>query len=129
MTTIDTRNEEQARVQMETIAEMVKAYRAASEEDDNDAREEAERAIQEDPLEVSVRSTWVPPGEKMKAGEYLILLCTGGPAVRIVGEFNEHGEPTTAILEHQDWGTPWTPYHQADEAILLEYAGCFCFEG
>ena len=41
---------------------------------------------------------------------YEILLCTGGPAARIVGELNEDGEPTTARLEHQDWGTPWTEY-------------------
>lgn len=119
------RSQRQAIAQMASIAEMVEALRAAG--DNEDAREAAEQAIHESPLTVQVRSGWVSPGGKMEAEEYEILLCTGGPAVRIVGDLNEHSEPINAILEHQDWFTPWTPYHQADAEILLEYAGCFYF--
>lgn len=127
-TTKDTeRSESQAIAQMESIAGMIRTMRDAVEKNDDNAREEAEQAIHEDPLEVSVRSEWVSPGESLTAREYLILLCTGGSAVRIVGDLNRYGEPTSAKLEHQDWGTPWTTYHQADEEILLEYARCFYF--
>ncbi|QRF76174.1 hypothetical protein Thermo_01691 [Thermoplasmatales archaeon] len=67
-------------------------------------------AIEEDPLEVQVRSGWTNPGEKLEPEEFEILLCTGGPAVRIVGEFDSDGRPKRAWMEYQDWGTPWTEY-------------------
>lgn len=91
--------------------------------------DEARERIQEDPLSVEVRSDWHRPGDAATLGEYLILLCTGGPACRIIGELSEHGEPTTARLEHQDWFTPWTEYRldSEEEAILLRYANCFYF--
>jgi len=31
-----------------------------------------------------------------------ILLCTGGPVVRIVGDLSQHHEPDSARLEYQD---------------------------
>ncbi len=52
---------------------------------------------------------------------------TGGPATRIIGELNEHGEPTRARLQVQDWGTPWTDYRGGDQETLLTYARCFYF--
>jgi len=55
---------------------------------------------------------------------------TGGPAFRIVGRLDEHLEPETAVLEFQDWFTPWEPYvpaSQAEEEALLWYAGLFYF--
>ena len=51
--------------------------------------EDAGRRIQEDPLSVLVRSGWHSPGEKMEAAEYEILLSTGGPATRIVGDLDQ----------------------------------------
>ena len=121
--TQDERSEEQAAAQMDSIREMVEALHVKNE----DEREQAETAIQEDALEVSIREDWRAPGEKAADTEYLILLCTGGPAVRITGDLNEHSEPENARLEHQDWGTPWTEYRAADEAVLLEYARQFYF--
>jgi hypothetical protein len=56
-----------------------------------------------------------------------ILLGTGGPAVRIVGELDSTG-PRTARLEVQDWFTPWTEYTKASEQLLLAYVECFCWE-
>jgi hypothetical protein len=56
----------------------------------------------------------------------MILLCTGGPAVRIVGEL-DRGTPCRAWLEYQDWGTPWTQYFGAKSDTLCEYAANFFF--
>jgi len=121
--TQDERSEEQAVAQMDSIREMVEALHVKNE----DKREQAETAIQEDALEVAIRENWHAPGTEAADTEYLILLCTGGSAVRITGDLNEHNEPVTARLEHQDWGTPWTESRAADEAVLLEYAREFYF--
>lgn len=90
--------------------------------------DEARERIQEDALEVQVRSDWHSPGEEAApATEFMILLCTGGPAVRIMGELDEHGEPDRAWLQVQDWGKPWTDYFGISQDTLLDYARCFCF--
>jgi hypothetical protein len=91
-------------------------------EDEDAARDN----IQEDPLEVQVRSDWARPGETLEAGEFMILLCTGGPAVRIVGEL-DRGEPCSARLEYQDWGAPWTHWFGASSKTLCEYSANFFF--
>lgn len=88
--------------------------------------DEARQRIEEDPLSVEVRSDWSAPGEPLEAGEFRILLCTGGPAVQIRGELNR-GEPCRAWLEYQDWGTPWTQYFGADSDTLCRYASFFFF--
>lgn len=87
---------------------------------DQDAVEER---ISEDPLSVQVRSGWKDLGEELEPEEYAILLCTGGPAVRIIGELDK-GEPSNARIEYQDWGTSWTEYFPAPEetGALLTYA-------
>lgn len=92
-----------------------------------ESQDDAYTRIQEDALSVEIRSDWTTPGEPMTAGEFNILLTTGGPAVRIMGELDEHGEPYRAWLEVQDWGKPWTQYFPADPDTLLTYARCFCF--
>ncbi|MDR6858912.1 hypothetical protein J2W96_005244 [Variovorax guangxiensis] len=43
--------------------------------------------------------------------EFEILLCTGGPTVRIVGDLDHHGEPDRARIEYQDWFEPWREAH------------------
>ncbi len=96
---------------------------AAGDWDDAD---EARERIQEDPLSVEVRSDWASPGETLEAGEFQILLCTGGPAVRIMGELSR-GEPVRAWLEYQDWGASWTQYFGASSDTLCEYASHFFF--
>lgn len=98
---------------------------------DETAREKARQEIQEDPLSVQVRSDWYSPGEESTPGEYQILLSWGGPATRIIGDLNEHGEPMRATLEAQDWGTPWTEYRGAwangGAETLLAYARQFYY--
>lgn len=93
--------------------------------------EDAEEAIQQDPLEVSVRSGWSSPGETMEPEEFCILLCTGGPAVRIRGELDQYSQPCRAWVEYQDWFTPWTEYHgeNLDRDALLTYCQQFYFGG
>lgn len=91
----------------------------------------ATEVVDQNALSAEVRSDWEMPGAELTPGEYKILLCTGGPAVQIIGDLNEHGDPVTAELQHQDWFTPWEhSYTDAgddrgpiDEAILLNYAG------
>jgi len=96
----------------ETIAEMIRAREAARESEDDDAIDAAQTAIHEAPLSVEVRSGWYAPCDAdPEPAEYQILLSWGGPSVRITGRLGAHGEPETADLEYQDWGTPWTRYH------------------
>lgn len=104
--------------------------KATEEDRENYHNEEGIRqAIAEDPLSVQVRSGWANSPDEMKAEEFEILLCTGGPACRIVGEL-DRGEPDRTRLEYQDWFTPWVEYldmtHEEREA-LLTYARQFYF--
>lgn len=117
----------QALRQLKSVREMVADLRAAEEDCDDDKCERARTRIYEDALSVEVRDGWHSPGEDGEPEEYRILLCTGGPAVQIVGRLGVHGDPETAEIEYQDWGTPWTPlkpsqYASGDEAVLLDYA-------
>ena len=118
---------EQARTQLDSLVEMVTALQNGEEIDGQDPQER----IQEDPLSIEVRSDWHSPGSgNDKPTEYNILLCTGGPACRIIGELNEYGTPVSATIEYQDWGTPWTEYRDTtteEDDALLTYAGQFYF--
>lgn len=106
------------------ILEMVQNLR---KEDDEEAVSTARAEIEEDALEVLVRSGWYSPGsEAGPPTQYKILLVTGGPAVRIIGELEE-GSPSSCRLQVQGWLTPWTDYTPADEEVLLEYSNCFYF--
>ena len=106
---------EQAEAQYNSILELLEA---------DDADE-----ITDNALEVTVRSDWVPPYANtiLTAAEFMILLCTGGPAVRIIGELDEHCQPCKARIEYQDWGTQWTTWHPADNDVLVDYASYFYF--
>lgn len=92
---------------------------------DCDSQDTARQRIGEDALSVRVFGERVD-GE-WTADNYEILLTTGGPAVRIVGDLDGNGEPSRARLEVQDWGKPWTEYFKADADTLLTYARCFFF--
>lgn len=94
--------------------------------------EEARQSIQEGPLSVEVRGGWHTPGSQDDSGayEYVILLGTGGPAVRIYGAIGQHNEPDNAELQYQDWFTPWEPLfieNADDRDALLTYAQQFYF--
>lgn len=100
------------------------ACRAVESYPDED---EARQHIEEDALSVQVRSGWHSVGEKLEPAEFEILLCTGGPAVRIMGELGDHNEPERAWLECQDWFTPWTRVFDVEQDTLLAYARTFYF--
>ena len=87
----------------------------------------AQTAIDESPLSVEVRSGWHSQGESAEEAQYRICLCTGGPAVQIVGELGAFNQPDTAQLQCQDWFTPWTDVDTTseDEATMLAYAQHF----
>ena len=125
-------SQSQAIAQFESIKNLLVTYDASEDLPDYEI-ETARENIQDNALSVQVRGPWYSPGEPFqKTGpvEYEILLCTGGPAVRIVGELDEHGQPDSAVLEHQDWGTPWTEAKGLtffDSATLLRYAQFFYF--
>lgn len=86
------------------------------------------QSIEENALSVEVRSGWVSPGStEMKAEEFNILLCTGGPAVRIRGELDQYGEPDRAWLEMQDWFVPWSQVFDIEQDTLLDYCRVFYF--
>lgn len=95
----------------------------------NDSEDEAREAIQNDALEVQVRSDWHTPSTLSdSASEFYILLCTGGPAVRIMGELDDNCYPCRAWIEYQDWGTPWThAVSVIDQDVLLQYCRQFYF--
>jgi len=94
-----------------------------------ESEDEARERIMEDPLEITVRSDWQAMGETLKPAEFCILLCTGGPAVRIVGDLDRGEEPSRPRVEYQDWGTPWTEYFPTPEQrdALQAYCACFYF--
>lgn len=91
--------------------------------------EEASERIQESPLSIEVRGGWRSPGAANEADEeFKILLTTGGPALRIMGELDEHNQPSRAWLEYQDWGTPWTHHYIKDFGdVLLMFCQQFYF--
>ena len=102
----------------------------AEDQDRETIAEAIDQEIQEDPLSVQVRSDWEDIGAEMQPAEFEILLSTGGPATRIVGELNQYKWPTRPRLQHQDWFTPWTEYLDATSAqdeALDWFCGMFYF--
>jgi hypothetical protein len=117
----------QAKAQLKSIIEMVKAL----ETENDDERESALETIQNDPLSVEVRTGWHTPGSSATAEEFCILLCWGGPACRIIGELDEHGQPSNPSIQYQDWFTEWTDFiieNDDDQEALQTYCEQFYFE-
>ena len=90
---------------------------------DADAVEEYARELV---LSVCVRSCWVIVGEPLEPGEFELLLSTGGPACRIVGDLRDE-TPCRAEIQWQDWGTRWTPLAGQRCDALDWFAGLFYF--
>jgi len=140
MTQEKNHSEEQAKAQLASIRELVQALRDAETADDDQrsngrddaAIDAAREAIEQDALSVQVRSDWYTPGQfpdHSKPSEFEILLCTGGPACRLIGTLDEHCQPESVRIEHQDWGTRWTEYRVTAEEqdVLLAYCSVFYF--
>ena len=105
---------------IETASEVLKRVNSNNEKVSEEAREE----IENDALEVATGKEF--NGTKT----YMILLSTGGPATRIIGELDEHNQPVTAHFQFQDWFLPWTEaqMNEEEEQTLIQYAGFFYFE-
>ena len=93
----------------------------------NDVAEEIERQMRDIALSVSVRSQWQTPGFHPLPGDFQILISTGGPALRVLGELDENSRPSRFWIEHQDWGTPWTLWPHAEAYALDWFCGLFWF--
>lgn len=92
--------------------------------------DELRERIQESVLSVQVRGPWHDPGAKAEDDEFELLLTTGGPALRIVGDLDKYNQPEDPRLEWQNWGTPWNRFTEniddLDDAIDY-FCGCFYF--
>lgn len=112
--------ENPSKAEKEELAELLEAA------GDCESKEDAERRIQEDPLSLQFRSGWCASREEMEPEEFELLLGTGGPAVRIIGEI-DNGEACNPILQVQDWFKPWTQHIVTgdDYAALEAYCRCF----
>lgn len=81
------------------------------------------------PLSVLVRSDWHAPGSEFEPAQFELLLATGGPAVRIIGELDHRREPYRPQLQYQDWGIPWTDHPESKVDFLEWFAGLFWYGG
>lgn len=109
----------------ENLEELTELESAAGDCENED---EARERIQEDPLDIQIRSGWQSIGENLEPEEFTILLCTGGPAVRIVGELDQYKQPCRAWIEYQDWFTPWRELvDDVCHSDLLTYCQQFYF--
>lgn len=79
------------------------------------------------PLSVLVRSDWYTPGAEFEPAQFELLLATGGPAVRIIGELDHRREPYRPQLQFQDWGIPWTDHPESKADWLEWFAGLFWY--
>jgi hypothetical protein len=121
---------ENATAWLETITDQLARLKAACADSD-DAYETIREEILESPLSVEVRSDWQAIGEPLQPAQFCILLSTGGPALRIVGDLGLYSCPENSRLEFQDWGIPWQELPQAANAasgaILDAWAAQFYF--
>ena len=92
-----------------------------------EVREAIEQKCQESALSVEVREGWHAPGASDGPEDFAILLSTGGPALRLRGDLDQHCQPHRAWLEYQYWFEPWTKFFGADSDALLWFAGLFWF--
>ena len=95
-----------------------------AEKGNDEESEEARQRITEMPLEVATGKDF--NGTRT----FMILLGTGGPAMRITGDLDEYDQPEQAVYQFQNWGTKWTSANatKKEEKILLDFARYFYFE-
>lgn len=118
--------EEMSEEEKEELTELKKTATIDGEE--YISTDQVRERIEESPLSVQVRSGWYNPGaEPNKPEEFEILLSTGGPALRIIGDLDDYGQPKRPCLEYQDWGTPWTEYFDVERETLANWCAVFYF--
>lgn len=112
--------EQENKEEWEELAEIAGDY------EDQDAVREA---MHNNALSCETRTDWSSNPEDNEPAEFRILICFGGPTVEIQGELGEYGEPSSAWIQYQDWGTPMTRLliSPDDEESLLTYCSVFYF--
>lgn len=93
----------------------------------NEVLEAIEEEMRESILSLEVRSDWHSPGNYDGPEQFNLLLSTGGPALRLIGDLDQHCTPRRCWLEHQNWFTPWTEYHGGTAESLEWFAGLFYY--
>jgi hypothetical protein len=94
---------------------------------EGDLAEAIQDFASEMPLSVLVRSDWHAPGSEFTPSQFELLLSTGGPAVRIIGELDHNREPYRPQLQYQDWNIPWTDHPESKVDWLEWFAGLFWY--
>ena len=94
------------------------------EYEDELSTERIDELVHQEPLEIATRSQRANFQDEFESSDFKILLCTGGPAVRIFGSC-EGGYPSDIELQHQDWFTPWESVRGLSE-IQREAMEWFC---
>jgi hypothetical protein len=96
--------------------------------DEDEDLERIEEIVHEMPLSIEVRSDWYSQftTADTKPSEFRILLSTGGPAVQIIGELSEHGEPECIKIQYQDWFLPWKALPIFDDINVEKALDWFC---
>lgn len=96
----------------EELAELEEAANGCESED------QARERIYEDALSVEVRSGWASPGEDLDPEEFRIVLCTGGPHVEILGEFDIDNEPNSVRICYRGWSESGELFDFDQETVL-----------
>lgn len=88
--------------------------------------------VQECAMSVEVSSGWHQPGDLAAAKPiaFRILVTTGGPGFRVIGDIGPYGQAAHVRAEHQDWGTPWTEVDldEEEQEALNWFAGLFYYD-
>ena len=114
------------------IERLIRLRDSCNNSNHHDWAEDIQQQIDEMPLTVDlVRSDEDNPDQDGNIVGYEILLCTGGPAVRIIGPLTSYDEPDDALLQCQDWFTPWQPVTvpHTTQMALQDFARSFYFGG
>jgi hypothetical protein len=111
----------QARAHLEHIQELLQNLDNAETEED---RESSYMELCEYPLEI--RTQKEETDYRMETS-YIILLCTGGPAVRVYGQKDFNGIALSARLQAQDWFTPWEDVHltKNEHETIVDFANFY----
>jgi len=122
----DNRAERQAKAKLSGIQELMRAYDKVEEQQNE--QDSILEDIQNYALDVQIREGFHSIGQEGDM-EYALLLCTGGPAVRVRGDLDQFGYPISAILEFQDWFTSWEGVDISikEEEILVRFASFYYF--
>lgn len=120
---------DQAKPYADEVKRLAAGLKRARDERDDEALDRFTEAVENDALSIEYRSGWTSVGESLTIDEFCITLCTGGPAVRIVGELSD-GYPVQnrCRMEVSDWFKPWTQYGIGDDELsqaITEYANVF----